>query len=865
MEQPQIKDFDRIVLSLALPFVLIAFPFLHVYANNVTNLQLPMSAFIGVFGSAILAIAVGSFVLLKLLPRAGQIWFIALTAYLMVLVWLQTNFFIGAFGFLTGETPDWQIDRGTQILQSVFLVVLLLGMLWLRDTVSSNISFMVGLIALSSMAYVPSLLEKSNRVENTKYSFNRTGVFEFSRAKNVVIFVLDSAQADVVYEVLEKNPEIKEKYRGFTLFRNSVSNFPKTYASIPSLLTGEAYDNAQPLHDYLKQVYLEKSLAAQLTDNGFDSRLLSSSPHALLAHPSVAANVSDNTGNAVSSSLLTDEAETLANLMLFRVSPHLLKPAVYNDGEFRISIDRPKTSSTAENCSLSEAERDFSKERRSFDNVFLDEFAKCTQISMDQPALKFYHLYAPHAPYQADETFAYIGSKPLSRQWFSLQTQGILSVVGNLLTDMEAKGLMDNSLIIITSDHGEGEYNVGINYPENLPKETGSGGQVGQNIVRGGIPLMMASRPEDRAGALQISDVPVQLTDVPATVYDWLGMENTTPGKSIFSIEADESRTRYHRYYQFAGWNIDYIIPLTEYAVDGFSWYESSWSRSGRTFDQGIANSFEGEFLTLSRTGNFDERVHTGWTTPGKVARGITESGAVVVLRGTGQSLLTAKHALYSKEDAIISLFQDGEPIGNWTFAKNDGQRAKTLVLDVTGEFELGLQTTSGNGRNVRFRELRLEPVTAYTYELGTPINFTDLGNSSEYRTYGWSRTEFWGTSSIGHASGVIVTLDPSINEPLRVDLTLSGYVFERWPAQEVELFANDTLIGNLTLTDRKRVTYTFDIGPDVISNAGVLDFTFNYRTPLRQSEHGISGDTRLQAIAMVEMTVNRAKNAPGS
>ena len=165
----------------------------------------------------------------------------------------------------------------------------------------------------------------------------------------------------------------------------------------------------------------------------------------------------------------------------------------------------------------------------------------------------------------------------------------------------------------------------------------------------------------------------------------------------------------------------------------------------------------------------------------------------------------------------------------------------------------------------MRFRELRLEPVTAYAYELGTPINFTDIGNSSEYRTYGWSRTEFWGTSSIGHASGVIVTLDPSIDEPLSVDLKLSGYVFEQWPAQEVDIFANDTLIGSLTLTDRKRVTYTFDIGPDVISNAGVLDFTFSYKTPLRQSEHGISGDTRLQAIAMVEMTVNRAKSTPGS
>ncbi len=865
MEQPPIKEFDRIVLSLALPILLVVFPFLHVYANNVTNLQLPMSAFIGVFGTVFVVIALVSFIALKLLPAAGQIWLVALATFLMVLAWLQTNFFIGAFGFLTGETPDWQIDRGYQILQLVFLLTVFIGMLWFRDTVTRNLSFIVGLMILSSLAYVPSLLEKSSRVESTKFSFNRTGVFEFSTVKNVVIFVLDSAQADVVYEVLENNPEIKEKYRGFTLFRNSVSNFPKTYASIPSLLTGEAYDNSKPLHDYLREVYLERSLPARLTANGFDSRLLSSSPHALVAHPSVAANVSDNTGNAISNSLVSDEAETIANLMLFRVSPHLLKPAVYNEGEFRISISESSSPATSTNCNLSDDERNFSKERRSFDNVFLDEFAKCAQSSLEQPALKFYHLYAPHAPYQADETFAYIGSKPLSRKWFALQTQGILSVLGNLLSDMEEKRLMDNSLVIITSDHGEGEYEVGVTYPENLPPETGSSTEVDQSIVRSGMPLMMASRPEDRASALRISDAPVELTDVPATVYDWLDMENTTQGRSIFTVGADENRTRYHRYYRFAGWNIDYIVPLTEYAVDGFSWYESSWSLSGRTFNQGIANSFDGEFLTLSRTGNFDERVHSGWTTPGKVARGVTEAGATVRLQGNGVSLLTAKHSLYEKDDTTISLFQDGEPIGEWSFGNKDGQRAKTLVLNATGEFELGFQTESAIGRNVRFRELRLEPVSAYAYELGTPINFTDVGNSNDYRTYGWSRTEFWGTSSIGHSSGVIVTLAPDITEALSVDLTISGYAFEQWPVQEVDIYANEVLIGSLTLTDRKRVTYTLDIGPEVISDAGVLDFTFRYKTPLRQSEHGISGDTRLQAIAMVEMTINRAKDTVGN
>jgi len=857
MEQSPIKSLDRIILAIALPVLLIVLPFLHVYANNVTNLQLPMSAFFSLFGFVALGLAVATFILLQLLPGNWTTWIVAMATFLMALAWLQTNFFIGEFGFLTGETPDWQVDRVNQVLQAAFLATLFAGMLWFRNTISSNVSFIVSLLVLSALAYVPSLLEKAGRVEDNKYTFNRNGVFEFSTLRNVVIFVLDSAQADVVYEVMSEHPEIAEKYRGFTLFRNSTSAFPKTYASIPSLLTGQAYDNSEPLHDYLQRIYLNESLPARLTLDGFDSRLLSSSPHSLIAHPRVAANVSDVQGKAASPAVLAGETETIANLMLFRLSPHLLKPMIYNNGDFRISLDQPATASSPGRCSLTEDERRFSKDRKSFDNVFLDEFTKCSKASLSQPALKFYHLYAPHAPYQLDENFEFIGSKPLKRQWFTLQTRGVLNAIGDMMALMEERGLMENTLIIITSDHGEGEYNVGVVYPEDLAEQPAAEGEVGQNIVRGGMPLMMAKRPKD-SSELRMSDAPVQLTDVPATVYEWLGIENNTEGRSVFSVGEDEVRPRYHRYYQFAGWNIDYIVPLTEYVVNGFSWYPGSWALSGREFKQGINNSFEGEFLTLHRTGNFDEWEHAGWTTPGKVARGVTESGATVRLRGSGVSLLTAKHSLYSKEDTKIALFQDEKPAGSWTFTTDDGQRTKTLVLDANGEFKLGLKTESEIGRNVRFRELRLEPVSKYYYEPGTTINFTDVGNSSKYRTYGWSRTEYWGTSSIGKSSGVIVTLDETIREPLEVNLLLSGYVFDEWPAQIVDVYANDVLLGTLTLNDNSRATHRLDIAPEVIGDSGVLDFSFRYRTPLRQNEHGISHDNRLQAIAMVEMSINR-------
>lgn len=862
MASSTVKELDRIAVAIALPVILVLFPFLHVYANNVTNLQLPMAAFFPQIAPLVLGLTVVSYLLLKLLPLTIERLLIAVAVFLMVLAWLQTNFFIGSYGFLTGETPDWTEDRISQVLQSLLLLTVGLLVVWFRRLVSENAAFIVALMILSSSAYIPALLETSKKIDDKKYTFNKNGIFEFSTQKNVVIIVLDSAQADVVHEVLTEKPAIAEKYRGFTLFRNSLSPFPKTYASIPALLSGDAYDNSLPLHDYLETTYLEKSLPAKLTEQGFDSRLLSSSPISLLAHPKLAANVSDVGGvNAADGTVLVNETELIANLMLFRVSPHLMKSFIYNDGDFRIELgaEQPEQLNNPDNqsvlCTITDEDRDYSKERKTFDYTFIDEFRVCANASLSKPALRFFHLYAPHAPYQTDESFRYIGSQPLSRLWFKRQTEGILGALGDLLQLMETRGILQNSLVIITSDHGEGEYDVGINYPDGLPERSAQESQIGLNLVRGGMALMMAKRPADN-GALKISDAPVGLTDVPSTVYDWLDMEDRTTGRSLFDVAEGEPRSRIHRYYQFAGWNIDYIVPLTEYKVDGFSWYPSSWSLSEKTFDENMVASFDGEFLTLHRGGNFDDRTHSGWTTPGKIARGVTESGATVQLAGSGVSLLTAKHALYRGEDTAIEVFADEKPIGAWNFSKNDGQRTKTAVLEAEGEFELSFRTESATGRAVRFRELRLESVDKYAYDLGTAIDFTDTGNSDAFRTYGWSRTEVWGTSSIGHASGLMLYLGESINAPLKLSLLLSGYVFDPSPSREIDVYANEVLIGTLTVTSRRNLTHDFIIQPDVFAQTHALDISLRHRNPIRQRDLGVSGDTRLQSIAMVELKV---------
>ena len=122
-------------------------------------------------------------------------------------------------------------------------------------------------------------------------------------------------------------------------------------------------------------------------------------------------------------------------------------------------------------------------------------------MSLSQPVFRFYHLYAPHSPYQLDEKFNFIGRKPLTREWFKAQTEGALWVLSEMIQVLKDIDVFDDALIIIVGDHGEGEYPVGINYEQDIPPRTEGKQGASERIVRGGLPLVMGRTPGSAGGA----------------------------------------------------------------------------------------------------------------------------------------------------------------------------------------------------------------------------------------------------------------------------------------------------------------------------------------------------------------------------
>jgi len=63
-----------------------------------------------------------------------------------------------------------------------------------------------------------------------------------------------------------------------------------------------------------------------------------------------------------------------------------------------------------------------------------------------------------------------------------------------------------------------------------------------------------------------------------------LGLKAEFPGKSMFRVKPGEDRERIYRAFLGSQEDVQYLAPLYEYSVNGFSWDDASWKETGRVY-----------------------------------------------------------------------------------------------------------------------------------------------------------------------------------------------------------------------------------------------------------------------------------------
>jgi tetratricopeptide (TPR) repeat protein len=161
------------------------------------------------------------------------------------------------------------------------------------------------------------------------------------------------------------------------------------------------------------------------------------------------------------------------------------------------------------------------------------------ESNSNAPFFLFLHLYDLHAPYDLPPD----PSQRHGETGYSAELTYVDKVLGDFLTALDRRGLLQKTLIVFTSDHGEGLGEHG---------ESSHGYFIYQSTLH--VPLIMHWPVGAKRTAQRRVDEPASLLDVAPTILDAIGVARPGEmrGRSLLGARAPEdvySESTYARYH----------------------------------------------------------------------------------------------------------------------------------------------------------------------------------------------------------------------------------------------------------------------------------------------------------------------------
>lgn len=878
--QPQRSGPATTICSALLPCLMgLLFPFLHLFFLNSSNLTLPLSVHLpGLLFSGVAGWVAG--IVLQLVGPGAWKKFVTTTLLLSgILLWAQSTLFVGDFGFLQGGDLDWAGQDHLLYMEFAFVVIVLALVLRFHTLLRRHAVLVTLVLVVSSLAnLLPAYHGRSQKSGAAPHhTFTNDGVANLSPDQNVLIFILDTFQTDVFAEIIKEEPRWRDTFQGFTYFPNATTPFPKTYAAIPSLLTGKAFDNSQPYKNYQESAFLNGSLPSVLKRRGYDVRYRSFTWQPYFPHPDVADNLSSISSVEGRQWIEKNERTQLANLVLFRLAPFWLKPWVYNDNGFRIAP--PREPMTEQEDTTTDARHRYSDGNNSRDLAMHDELLAGFNTNSAKPTLRVFHFLGVHAPLNLDAELNFIGHQYFSRKAYLEQAKGMLKLVAEELARMSELGCLDNSTVFITGDHGSGEYNIGFN--RDMGQELGfpaitaaPSDSIPNSVLCGAAPLFLA-KPRGADDPLTVSRAPIQLSDIPNTVFAELGFSEDQTGPSVFELAADDPRERIHRHYYFAGWGQDYLVPLTEFVVAGFSWDPDSWRLSGRNLNQSAVSSFTGTLVFLGNDGNIDDFQPTGWGAPSHRGRRMGSGTATLTLPLPATSaqdldVRIRNQGNYVHSDVLrMAIRANDEFTSHWRLDDKESGSLGFLIPQqyVAGRESLKLEfiNETGHGSGPLLCEIRVLPAEPGPFiPLNFPVALTSDADASTYLVEGWNSPEPWGTWSNGYQSNLRFKTNGLEDADLNLTFKFTTALFPECAPLITNVFLSGQYADTWFLPEKGDQVRSIVIPADWIPATGEMEVQFNTMNPRRPCEHyPDKGDCRQLGIGLQEMTLTLRGNQP--
>ena len=598
---------DIILGVTTLVFTCLFFIPLTVYALNQKEFLSHPSEMVRFLAFLCAGVTVAGVAVLLGLGKSSRRFSIPALAFLTLGVWIQGYVFNWDYGSFDGSELAFQLIalRSADLLAWAVLAILVIG-LGLKKQLSFRPLFIILLLTQSVSLFMAfntaGSLEVLPEQEEDVGAMNKTHQFTFSEADNIIILTLDAFQTDVFNEYLEAHPEFAGKIPGFTYYPDTVATSYFSAHSIPVIFTGRAFDANTSFSAYLSDAYQNYSMAAKLKEAGYYVGIYNYFSLAQSCfHPNLFTGIADNYSGEEEyvASYYAHEVRRILLTGLFRLAPHIARNAIYT----RWLLEAPL-----------EQDRD----------IFARDFQHFSRVNGAQPRLNYYHLQGLHQPLVIDGERLDWQDREAIRQVAAL----LCELIETFVNRIQRLGIYEDAAIFIIADHGL------LWDPDHLHFGRFDSPQlrdtppldVFAKKVRA-LPLVLF-KPPGAGGDLVVSHRPVSLKDLTPTVLDLAGLDYRTDyeGKSLLrSDENWQARPFFTSEYRSRSNG-----PLYEYAISGFSWYDSSWNFTGKVHHRGQTRRMPldaylpGTTLTFGVTGNGQQYADARWQTTDSdhIARG---------------------------------------------------------------------------------------------------------------------------------------------------------------------------------------------------------------------------------------------------
>ncbi|MDD1753408.1 MAG: hypothetical protein LUQ38_10025, partial [Methanotrichaceae archaeon] len=143
-----------------------------------------------------------------------------------ILFWIQGNILVWDYGLLDGHVIIY--DPWISIIDSLVWISILIIIFQFSKRLYRYIGALCALLLLTQAASLIGTAYSAPEEpewKNFSSSPNQEKIYEFSTKLNVIIIILDSFKSKTFNDIINKQPEYRDMFEGFTYYRNNVGGY----------------------------------------------------------------------------------------------------------------------------------------------------------------------------------------------------------------------------------------------------------------------------------------------------------------------------------------------------------------------------------------------------------------------------------------------------------------------------------------------------------------------------------------------------------------------------------------------------------------------------------------------------------------